>query len=986
VEVPGEFSRRGGILDLFPPSLSSPVRVELFGEEIESLRLFDPETQRNEGDLDTVRVLPAREILLDAPALQTLKKHLPAPGDENAGDPLEDALRIPGLEHYQALLSHSRQTLFDYFPSPPVVVVSEYADLEGRAEGFRKEVRQEADRAVLPGLYDPARAYLDFSKWNASLRDRPTLYLDSFGLAPPHAEKVRFDSSGGRSYVLSGRSEGSGESPLESVVRRLKEDQARACVLLVSSKEEASRRLHQLCGEHELGVRSIPPGEVPGFLHSPSPGAPGITFGKVTEGFFLPGDGILVVSEEDIFGAKVRRHVPRASKRKDFMPDFRLLKAGDFLVHVEHGIGAYGGMERVQAGGEEADYLVIVYEGGDKVYVPPHGMDAVQRYVSWEGNQPRIDRLGGKMWAATKRKAKKALVTLARDLLRLYAVRQSTPGHAFSPDTPWQTEFEMGFEYSETEDQARASEEIKADMEQPHPMDRLVCGDVGFGKTEVAMRAAFKAVQDSRQVAILAPTTLLVQQHLSTFRQRFAPYPVRTEMLSRFATAAEQKKTVADLAAGAVDIVIGTHRLLGKDVRFRDLGLIIIDEEQRFGVRHKEMLKRFRETVDVLSLTATPIPRTLYLSLSGIRELSQISTPPENRLAIQNTVSRFDRGLIREAVLREIRRGGQVFFIHNRVQSIGGIGNYLQKLLPEVRIGIAHGQMSEKALDRVMTLFRQGEYDLLLCTTIVESGLDIPNANTMIVNRADAFGLAELYQLRGRIGRSRHRAYAYFLIPASGALSPAGKRRIEVIRDFAHLGAGFQIAVYDLEIRGAGSVLGYRQSGHIAAVGFEMYTRLLQETIQELQGEPAAAARPTRVSLPFPTLIPESYLEEINQRLTFYKKIADAPSEEELEEVAAELRERYGALPEAALHLLWGARLKLLGEKADVKSLEWRQGGLDVTFHAQCSVAPERIVALLAKAPAGSGMKGAETLHRAWESDGSTDRFAEAADLLRSLR
>jgi transcription-repair coupling factor (superfamily II helicase) len=985
VELPGEFSRRGGILDFFPPSQSSPVRVELFGDEIESLRLFDPETQRNEGDLERVRVLPAREILLDTAALRVLKKHLPAP-EEAGGDPLEEALRIPGLEHYQALLLHSRQTILDYFPSPPIVVISEYSDLESRAEKFRGEVRQEAERAIFPALYAPEKAYLDFAKWTAALREHSTLYLDSFGLSPPETETVKVESSGGRSYVLSGQSEGAKESPLEATVHKLKTDQDQVCILLVARTQEAARRLRELCEEHGLGTREIAPGDVPALLNRPETGAPLVTFGGVGEGFLLRDERILLVSEEDIFGTKVRRHIPRGSKAKGFMPDFRLLKPGDFLVHVEHGIGVYGGLTRMEAGGEAADFLVISYQGGDKVYVPPHGMDAVQRYVSWEGNQPRIDKLGGRMWTATKRKAKKALVTLARELLHLYAVRQSTPGHAFPPDTPWQSEFEMGFEYTETEDQIRAAEEIKADMERPHPMDRLVCGDVGFGKTEVAMRAAFKAVMDSKQVAILAPTTLLVQQHLSTFAKRFAPYPARVEMLSRFVTPSEQKKIVADLAAGSVDIVIGTHRLLGRDVKFRDLGLIIIDEEQRFGVRHKEALKEFRETVDVLSLTATPIPRTLYLSLSGIRELSQIATPPENRLAIRNTVSRFDKELIREAVLREVRRGGQVFFIHNRVQSIGGIGNYLHRLLPEVRIGIAHGQMGERALEKVMSRFREGEFDLLLCTTIVESGLDIPNANTMIINRADAFGLSGLYQLRGRIGRSRHRAYAYFIVPPGGALSPAGRRRIEVIRDFAHLGAGFQIAVYDLEIRGAGSVLGYRQSGHIAAVGFDLYTRLLQETIRELQGEPAEEARPTKITLTLSTFIHEEYVEEINQRLTFYKKIADASSEDDLEEIADELRERFGPLPEPALHLLWAARLKLLGEQADVKNLDWKSGGLEIAFHPQCSVPPEKITSLLSKAPPGSTMAGEDRLRWAWSSLSLPDRFAEAIDLLRSLR
>ena len=984
VEVVGEYSRRGGILDLYPPSLPSPVRVELFGDEIESLRLFDPETQRNGGERERVEVLPAREILLDGNTLGKLKGHLPPPEKGEERDLLEEAANVPGLEHYQAILSRSRQTIVDYLSSEPLLVLCEYSDLESRAEKFRREVVQEAERATFGDLFDPARAYLDFAAWTSAHSELPTLYLDSFGLSPPGTEALQIETSGGRSFVLSGRAGGAKETPLEVTVRQVNSRQEQDCVLLVARSEESAGRMEEICREYGTGTRQLLPGDVPAFLDDPRPGAPHITFGPLGEGFHLPGEGILVITEEDIFGAKVRRPVPRPSKRA-FMPDFHLLKEGDCLVHVEHGIGTYSGLARMEVGGEETDFLIVSYQGGDKVYVPVHAMDAVQRYVSWEGHQPRIDRLGGKMWAATKRKAKKALVTLARDLLRLYAVRQSTPGHAFAADTPWQKEFEMAFEYTETEDQLRAAAEIKADMEQPHPMDRLVCGDVGYGKTEVAMRAAFKAVMDDRQVAILAPTTLLVQQHLATFRGRFAPYPVRIEMLSRFVKASEQKKTVENLSSGEVDVLIGTHRLLGKDVRFRKLGLVIVDEEQRFGVRHKEALKEFRETVDVLSLTATPIPRTLYLSMSGIRELSQIATPPENRLAVRNTVSRFDADLIREAVLREIRRGGQVFFIHNRVQSIGGIGNYLMRLIPEIRIGIAHGQMSERTLEKVMTDFRGGEYDLLLCTTIVESGLDIPNANTMIINRADIFGLAELYQLRGRIGRSRHRAYAYFLVPSEGGLSPAARKRIEVIRDFAHLGAGFQIALYDLEIRGAGSVLGYRQSGNIANLGFDLYTKLLRETIRELQGEPAVEERPAKISLSLPTFIPESFVESINQRLTFYKKIADASSDADLEEIAGELRERFGPPPEPVLHLLRGARLKITAENLGVKSLDWREDGLRLSFYPQAPVAPEKIVAALKEAPPGSRLTDQDRLLLCWGSDGPRERFGEALSLLQSL-
>jgi transcription-repair coupling factor (superfamily II helicase) len=985
VESQGEYSRRGGILDFFPPSLASPVRVELFGEEIESLRLFDPETQRSRERLEELTVLPAREIIFDTAIRRSLGDRITESG-EGTADPVEEAGRIPGLEHYQAILTHSRQTILDYFPSPPLVVVSEYSDLEARAEKFRQELLGAGTRATFPDLFAPEKAYLDFDRWTAGHREHSTVYLDSFGLSPPESETVPVESSSARSFVMSGRGEGSGGSPLETTIRQLRESQERERILLVAHSAEAAGRLTELFAEHELGTRAVDPAGVPDLLENPEPGAPTVSFGSVAEGFRLPEAGLLLVTEEDIFGAKVHRRTPKPSKAGGFLPDFHLLKPGDLIVHVDHGIGVYGGVTRMPAGGEETDFLVITYQGGDKIYVPSHAMGAVQRYVSWEGNKPRIDRLGGKAWTAVKRKAKKALVTLARDLLRLYAIRHSTPGYAFSPDTPWQREFEMGFEYTETEDQLRAIEEVKGDMEQPHPMDRLVCGDVGYGKTEVAMRAAFKAVMDSKQVAVMAPTTILVQQHISTFRARLSSFPVRVEMLSRFVRPAEQKRIVRDLADGKIDVIIGTHRLLGKDVRFRELGLVIIDEEQRFGVRHKEMLKEFRETVDVLSLTATPVPRTLYLSLSGIRELSQISTPPENRLAVKNTVARFDAELVREAVRREMRRGGQVFFIHNRVHSIGGIGVYLQRLLPEARIGIAHGQMSEKALDGVMTRFRGGEIDLLLSTTIVESGLDIPNANTMIVNRADTFGLSELYQLRGRIGRSRHRAYAYFLVRGGGALTPVARRRIEVIRDFSHLGAGFQIALYDLEIRGAGSVLGYRQSGHIAAIGFDLYGRLLRDTIRELQGEPAATERPAKTAFSLPTYIPEEYMENINQRLTFYKKVADANSREELDTVAGEMRERYGILPQSAEHLFGAAGLKLLAEELGVKSLKWGTAALELTFYAESLVSSRKIAAALKKGGPGSRSRGEHHLSWKWRSDSPADRFEEASVLLQSLR
>jgi transcription-repair coupling factor (superfamily II helicase) len=544
----------------------------------------------------------------------------------------------------------------------------------------------------------------------------------------------------------------------------------------------------------------------------------------------------------------------------------------------------------------------------------------------------------------------------------------------------------MAFEYEPTKDQLRAAEETKADMERPHPMDRLVCGDVGYGKTEVAMRAAFKAVMDGKQVALLAPTTVLAQQHFVTFRERFAPWPTRIEALSRFVPPKEQRRIVAALAGGEVDILIGTHRIVGKDIVFPDLGLLIIDEEQRFGVRHKEALKRLRAHVDVLTLTATPIPRTLHLALSGLRELSLVATPPENRLAIQTTIARFEPGLVAEAIRRELARGGQVFFVHNRVASIFRIAEWLSRLVPEARVGVGHGQMAERELSRVMAAFRGGTLDVLVSTSIVESGLDIPNANTMLINRADAFGLAELYQLRGRIGRSRHRAYAYLLIPGEDALTDTARRRIEVLREYSHLGAGFQVALFDLEIRGAGNIVGYEQSGQIAALGFEMYAQLLRDTIRELQGESVPEERPTQVSICLPTVLPASYIAETPQRLGFYKRIAAARDPAALEEAAGELRERFGPLPEPAQNLLRVARLRLAGEALGLERIDWQADTLEITARRGAAVAPERVVALVGRSGGRARLAGESRLSWRWRSRDADGRIAEALELLSGLR
>ncbi|MHB8837297.1 MAG: transcription-repair coupling factor [Candidatus Methylomirabilia bacterium] len=988
VAEPGEFSQRGGIVDLFPPAQPAPVRIELFGDEVDSIHAFDVETQRNTGTLERVVVLPAREVFLDGGVLGALKKHLIAPEGGPAGGEswlAQHAAALPGLEHYGAALLHSRQTLLDYFATPPVLLLDEWPDLESRAGKLEEEIAQGLARAALPGLADPQRIFVEFARWRAGIKELGVVQFDLFGLAPDADREFSVETATGRAFLAAGGAAVKREGHLPAAVKTIAAAQGRSAVLVVARTPEDADRIGELCRELGLGTAPLDPAAVPGVLTDPRPGAPLLTWGPPEEGFSWPAAGIAVLTEDDLFGTRVRAHAAEGPPRGTLVPDFALLRPGDLLVHTDYGIGRFGGLVRLPAAQGEGEFLLLLYQDDAKLYVPVGAVDRVQRYIAAEGVRPVLDRLGGRGWVTTKKRAKKAMLGMARELLELAALRQHAPGHAFAADSPWQAEFEMAFEYEPTKDQLRAAEETKADMERPHPMDRLICGDVGYGKTEVAMRAAFKAVMDGKQVALLAPTTVLAQQHFLTFRERFAPWPTRIEVLSRFVTPKEQHRVIKALAQGEVDILIGTHRIVGKDIVFSDLGLLIIDEEQRFGVRHKEALKRMRAHVDVLTLTATPIPRTLHLALSGLRELSLVATPPENRLAIQTTIARFEPGLVADAVRRELARGGQVFFVHNRVKSIFRVAAWLARLVPEARIGVGHGQMAERELSRVMAAFRGGTLDVLVSTSIVESGLDIPNANTMIVSRADAFGLAELYQLRGRIGRSRHRAFAYLLIPGENALSDTARRRIEVLREYSHLGAGFQVALFDLEIRGAGNIVGYEQSGQIAALGFEMYAQLLRDTIRELQGEPIPEERPTQVTISLPTVLPEAYVAEAPQRLGFYKRIAAARTPAALEEAAAELRERFGPLPEPAHNLLRVARLRLAGETLGLERIDWHADTFDILARRGAAVAPERVVALVARSGGRARLAGENRLTWRWRSRDADGRLAEALELLSGL-
>ncbi|HVF49313.1 MAG TPA: transcription-repair coupling factor, partial [Pyrinomonadaceae bacterium] len=693
-----------------------------------------------------------------------------------------------------------------------------------------------------------------------------------------------------------------------------------------------------------------------------------VTVGRLSGGFELPGAGLVVHVEHDLFdeagdgslerrapSADAKRQKEKGKRRKSktaaFLSDFRDLKVNDYVVHIDHGIARFGGLQTLEMQGRSGEFMLLFYADNAKLYVPVERLDLVQRYSSAEGHEPTLDRLGGLGWLKTKAKAKRAMRDMADELLRLYAERKLVQGYAFSADSPWQREFEEAFEFVPTPDQDTAIEDLKRDMEAATPMDRLLCGDVGYGKTEVAMRAAFKAVMDGKQVAVLAPTTVLAYQHFETFRARFAAFPVNIDLLSRFRTTKEQKEVVRRIEAGEVDIIIGTHRILSKDLKFRELGLVVVDEEQRFGVAHKERLKQLKKRVDVLTLSATPIPRTLNMSLMGLRDMSVIETPPRDRLAIQTQVVQFGESVVKSAIELELGRGGQVFFIHNRVETIETIAALVQRLVPQARVKVAHGQMNEKEMEEAMLAFVAYKFDVLVATTIIENGIDIPRANTIIINRADNYGLAQLYQLRGRVGRSSRRAYAYLLIPSESSLTPIARRRLSAIREFSDLGAGFRVAALDLELRGAGNLLGGQQSGHMDALGFDLYTQMLERTVAELRGEEVEDEASVSLNLGVDVSIPEDYISDMGQRLRTYKRVASTRDDETLAQIRAETEDRYGRLPASVESLFEYAALRRTAEALGVISIDLTPGGggIAVKLSPSARVAPEKLLALVGR-------------------------------------
>jgi transcription-repair coupling factor (superfamily II helicase) len=969
VEMPGHFTRRGGILDVYSPESDRPIRIEFFGDEIETIRKFDPETQRSQAQLDQAELLPLTETpvtehLLAAVHARLNKQRIVSEDSDGEDEEMAQEMAeemaaaggvsvFPGWEFF-ASVAGAHKSLLTLLPKC-MLFVEEPGLVRNQIERWWNKVEQRHERSAIGSLLTPEDIYLRPEILQASLDSHPGLDLDQLGVIDvldedatlgeielPTRPTLRFHGS---------------IPALTEQLRTLMAADTRTILAAahIGDVERLATVLREYQVPYRLGSRNPHPGEtvldegsfLSGDLRVPvivrTPIAAGVSFLDANIILFGAND----LSDEADVQARPER---QRSKTAAFVSDFRDLAVGDYVVHVEHGIAQYQGLKEIVQDGLSLEFMILEFAEAARLYVPLTRLDLIQKYRSTDtGPAPVLHKLGSQQWAKTKSRVKKAMQDMAGELLKLYAERTTAQGNAFSKDNEFQREFEDSFDFSETDDQLSAIRAIKYDMESTTPMDRLLCGDVGYGKTEVAMRAAFKAVQDGKQVAVLTPTTVLSFQHFETFKKRFSQFPIKVEMISRFRTLKEQKAIVEQVETGRVDILIGTHRILSKDIKFQDLGLLVVDEEQRFGVRHKERLKQMRKEIDVLAMSATPIPRTLHMSLVGLRDMSVIETPPKDRMAIQTVVAKFDEKIIRSAVEVELERGGQVYFVHNRVESIYEIASRIQELVPAARVVVGHGQMPETELERVMLAFMHHEYDVLVATTIIENGLDIPLANTILINRADRHGLSELYQLRGRVGRSNRRAYAYLLIPSETELTEIARRRLAALKEFSDLGAGFKIAALDLELRGAGNMLGGEQSGHIEAVGFELYTSMLEAAVKEMKGESSDERPATALNLGIPLRIDESYVPEENQRLRLYKKIAGASTDQALAEVRAELEDRYGAPPDATVFLLEAAGVRLECERIGIAQVDRKRGELQIRFMENAVVDPQVLMRLVAR-------------------------------------
>src|SRR5271157_2341560 len=1040
VEV-GQFSVRGGIADVFPPEALNPIRIEFFGDQIESFRAFDPGTQRSQKKATSALLLPlaenARSPKLFRDLVAALTKRSPARGGGEPEWAAEYSVPFPGWEFFTPLAVPHPNSLLSLFERPIVIwderlargqqvsaalqnwaaaydeirdivpprprleeillTEAEFREMVGRTpqvdlkelpvvgeeSGVREEEkaeggRQKAEEELLAGGSRlPAQEEKTEDRRQKTEEELPA----GGSRLSAEKEKTEGDSATGNrqpttDYQLQTEPAPKFHGDVKAFAADLRNRlDRRQNVLLVPPTTGKADRLREILDEYQIPFSMVAaplggrvPGPRDGVVEPPAsvtlsignrqsatvnqeagetPALPAmIVRGELDEGVVLPDLSLALISDADLFGEFAWSGPARRgrSSAASFISDLSDLKVGDYVVHVDHGVALYRGLRQIVVEGAARDFMLLTYQEEAKLYVPLERLDLVEKYrAGGDGARPVLDRLGGATWARTKTRVKRALRDMAEELLRIYAERKMRAGTAFSPDTPWQNEFESAFEFEETPHQLTALKDIKRDLESPQPMDRLLCGDVGYGKTELAMRAAFKVVQDAKQVAVLAPTTVLAFQHYNTFRQRMSAFPIRIEMLSRFRSPVENKKTAAEIEAGRVDIAIGTHRLLSKDVKFHDLGLLVVDEEQRFGVAAKEKLKSFKASVDVLTMSATPIPRTLNMSLGGLRDLSVIETPPRGRLAIQTVVAPFGPGIVQSSILEEMRRQGQVFFVHNRVDTIFKMAAWIQELVPTARIGVGHGQMSEGELEKVMMRFVRDEYDVLVSTVLIENGLDIPRANTLIVNHAERFGLADLYQLRGRVGRSNRRAYAYLLIPSEETLTPIAQRRLAALKEFSDLGAGFRLAALDLELRGAGNLLGAEQSGDLNSIGFDLYLKMLEEAVEELKGNAPKVEVRTTLNLGFDIKIPDRYIIDESQRLRMYKRISSLTGKDERDAIEKELVDRYGPIPPSVENLLRYALLKSVAEAMLVQSIERKADELWVKFHADAPVSAEKL-------------------------------------------
>jgi transcription-repair coupling factor (superfamily II helicase) len=923
VELPGQFAVRGGIVDIFSPEAPRPVRVELLGDTVESVREFDPRTQRSIAPVNRTVVLPLTEWQVPR-----------EPGGE--------AWALP--TYWGPAGAVGVRSLFELAASSlePVIFVNEPAAVRTCVTDVLREVTESYEKLGAANSPDGGTFFWTDEEFDLALQLATRVDLEQLGLVGEESTRFHLASRPGTRF------HGDVVACVGDVKSQLAEG---GTVFLTAASTGELERFADICREYEVPyVLGESESAAAGFTAESANESAGLVLVRAPfgEGATFPDAKLTIYGNADLFDVAPQVERPtRKIRTSGFFSDFADLKPGDFVVHVDHGIGQFEGLRGIESDGRRGEFMLLRYAEDARLYVPLERMDLVQSYRVVEGAPPPLDKLGGTGWNTRKAKVRKSLEDMAEQLLTLYAARKTAKGFAFSADGNWQREFEDAFEFEETQDQNLAIADIKKDLEKPEPMDRLLCGDVGYGKTEVAMRAAFKVISDGKQVAVLAPTTVLAFQHFETFKERFAAFPTKIEMLSRFRTAAEQKKVLGELDAGKVDVVIGTHRLLSKDVRFQDLGLLIIDEEQRFGVAHKERLKEMRKNVDALSLSATPIPRTLHMSLVGLRDMSLIETPPRDRLAIQTSVSSFSEELVRKAIETELERDGQVYFIHNRVESIYSLASLVTKLVPQARVVVGHGQLGEKELEKVMLKFIRDEADVLVATTIVENGLDIPRANTILINRADRLGLSELYQLRGRVGRSNQRAYAYLLVPPQMVLSEVARKRLSAMKEFSELGAGFRIAALDLELRGAGNMLGRQQHGHIEAVGFDIYTQMLERAVSKLKGEEAAPELRTTLSLGLDVRIPQDYIPSENLRLRTYKRISSIKTDDEKNDVAKELEDRFGTLPSSVTNLLEFAALKSICERLRISTVERQGNRLAVRFHPETPLDPAALVSVV---------------------------------------